>query len=283
MLKLIVNADDFGFSENVNYGIIKSFREGIVTSTSVMPNGKAFNHAVELAKRNLELDVGIHLTLTGEKPILLPNRVSSLVNNEGKFLHHARHFSEKYFLHKIDLDEVNDELDAQINTALNSGLQISHIDSHQHVHMLPKILKIVLNFSRKYKIPFVRFPKEHLKFSSNGNHKISGVLKVKLLNALCNVSKNAIPSGVDYFTGFFFDGNLNEGHLMETLKKLPSKGTCELMCHPGLTEGKQTYKNSSYHSEQETNGLISQRILDFLSKKEIELISFKKIYSPKFS
>ncbi len=275
MLSLIVNADDFGFSETVNDGIIKSFKEGIVRSTSIMANGKAFGQAVELAKESPGLDLGIHLTLVKEKPTLPLNQVTSLINDEDGFMNHAMTFARKYYLNKINLEEIRSELDSQINIVLKQGLQISHMDSHQHVHMFPSILKIVLEFSKRYKIPFIRFPKEHFVFSNNNKNAVSKNIKVKLLNFLCGINKGKISYRTDYFTGFYFDGDLNEKNLLRTLEKLPIDGTCELMCHPGQEDKGE---GVSYHTGQETQALMSQEIRDFIFKTKIQLTSFKELY-----
>jgi len=278
MPKLIVNADDFGFSEKTNDGIVESNKRGIVTSTSIMANGEAFEHAVALAKKNPDLDLGIHLTLVGETPILPLNRVASLVNHEGRFLQHARSFAWRYFLGKINFSEVRAELDSQMNTVLSHGLKISHIDSHQHVHMLPKILNIVLELSFKYNIPFIRFPKEYFTFSNEGKSTLGRAIKTKVLNSLCYVSRRKIVSKTDCFTGFYFDGDINEKNLLKILEKLPADNVCELMCHPGL-ERKMAMEDFSYHSGQETDALTSQKVINFISQREIELISFKELHS----
>lgn len=274
MLELIVNADDFGFSEKTNEGIVKTYKRGIVTSTSIMANGEAFEHAIELAKKNPDLDLGIHLTLVGEKQILPLNKVPSLVNNEGEFLQHARSFAWRYFLGGINYDEVRAECDLQISTVLSCGLQISHIDSHQHVHMLPRILDIVMELSDKYDIPFIRFPREYFTFFKDNKSQLSKVAKVRFLNFLCSVSRRKFSSTADYFTGFYFDGDLDKKNLRVILENLPESGVCELMCHPGEEE---KHGNLSYHTSVETETLTNQEILNFISEKKIRLTSFKKL------
>ena len=83
MSKLIVNADDFGYCEAVNYGIISAHRNGIVTSTTIMANMPGFDHAVNLLKKNKDIGCGVHMTLSCNKP--LNNKFKSLVDENGMF------------------------------------------------------------------------------------------------------------------------------------------------------------------------------------------------------
>ena len=112
MLKLVTNADDFGLSEKVNEAILKSFRYGILRSTSLMANGKSFDHAVGIIRSNPDLDIGIHLTLVEEKPILNSEQVQSLLTDKKHFNKCAIDFTKKYFSEKISLEEVRKELTA---------------------------------------------------------------------------------------------------------------------------------------------------------------------------
>ena len=90
MLHLIVHADDLGLSEKTNEGILKAYRDGIVTSASIMANGTAFEHAVEICRENRPLDVGVHLTLVEELPVISREQVSSMVDRQGKMCGHAK-------------------------------------------------------------------------------------------------------------------------------------------------------------------------------------------------
>ena len=144
MKKLVVNADDFGLSIKVNEGILCAHQNGILTSTSIMANGMAFQHAVDTWKSNPTLDVGIHLTLVGEKPLLNPDVIPDLVNKKGICHQHAKDFVMKYMMGKISQKQIYQELEAQVVKVLDQGIVISHVDSHQHIHMLPQILSVVI-------------------------------------------------------------------------------------------------------------------------------------------
>lgn len=141
MSKLIINADDFGFSKSVNYGIIDSYREGILTSTTLMANTPAFEHAVELAKENPGLGVGVHLVLTFSKPLIKNAR--TIVDKNGNFYKAFVYGTEKI---EIDEQELYNEWDEQIQKVIESGIKPTHLDAHQHSNTYSeKHLKIFLN------------------------------------------------------------------------------------------------------------------------------------------
>ena len=144
MKKLIVNADDFGSHELVNSAVEDAFNNGICRSASLMAGGKFFNHAVEIAKAHKDLGVGIHFTLVKGSPVLPPSEIKSLVNSSGDFYDDFSFFVKRYLTGRINFDEVRAELSAQARKIENSELKISHFDSHQHLHVLPKILPRLL-------------------------------------------------------------------------------------------------------------------------------------------
>ncbi len=186
MLKLMIHADDFGMSEKINAGIIEAHKNGIVTSTSIMANGKAFKNAVEIAKNNPSLDLGIHLTLIEEEPILPPGEIKTLLNSEMKFFQDSTMFTKQYISRKIDFNEVKKELEKQICMVLDQGLKITHFDSHNHMHMLPKILKKTIELAKKYNIPAIRFPKENFRFFMLRNiNSYFRTFQMIVLNTIC--------------------------------------------------------------------------------------------------
>ncbi len=160
MIQLIVNADDFGFSSGVNYGIIDSHLNGIVNSATMMMNMEGTEQAIQLVKEHPSLQVGIHLVLTCGKPLL--QDVSSLTNEEGFFHSLSELHSKK---ETIRLEEVEREWTAQIEKFLSSGVPLTHMDSHHHVHTIGELLPVVQRLSKKYNLP-VR---------ANGLEQIQGV------------------------------------------------------------------------------------------------------------
>jgi len=278
LVNLIVNADDFGISEKVNEGIFLAHTKGILTSTSLIANGIAFNHALNVYKATPTISVGVHLTLVEEKPLSNPRQIKSLIGKNGKFHHSATNFAKKYVLGHICFKEVYQELEAQILKINDSGLPISHLDSHQHVHMLPKIFSISTQLAKKYKIPAIRMPyeKPH-SFMVKRLTMLERFLQLLVLNFFCRLNKINDLEFPNHFFGFFYSGNLNYKHLQTTLRKLPSNGLCEIICHPGIYDPDNRYTHWGYHWSDELEALVNPKILDFINNKNIRLVSYRHL------
>ena len=156
MKYLIINADDFGLDETVNIGIIQGHTAGAITSTSIMPSGKAFAHAITLAAANPQLGIGVHLTLVGEKPVCNPKIVPSLVDEDGFLPAQYPQFLLHYLFGDIQLADIRRELTAQVQKVADSGIHITHLDSHQHLHIMPGIMNITLDIARTFGIKAIR-------------------------------------------------------------------------------------------------------------------------------
>ncbi|PGL71598.1 chitin disaccharide deacetylase [Bacillus sp. AFS055030] len=156
MTKLIVNADDFGYSKGVNYGIIEAHLNGIVNSATMMMNMYAVEHGVELAKLHPTLGLGVHLVLTAGKPLL--TNLQTIVDQSGDFLKNSYWYNNPV----IKVEEVEKEWDAQIQKFLSYGLNPSHLDSHHHVHMIPILHPVIAKLSQKYDLPVRISPKNRI-------------------------------------------------------------------------------------------------------------------------
>ena len=278
MYRLIVHADDLGLSERVNEGIIQAHRHGILTSTSLIANGPAFEQAVQICRAVPTLDVGIHLTLVEEPPLLSVAAVPSLVGAAGKLHPHARVFTKKYFRGQIQLREVRDELEAQIKMVMSHGISISHLDSHQHVHMLPDVLRITVELAKAYGIPAIRLPYEKVQlYMLEGTRAVSRICQLLVLNTFCRLGRQAIPLRTDYFHGLFFGGHLHNHNLQQLLRYLPSTGTGELMCHPGVDDLDTHYGHWGYHWSDELAALIDPEVAELLRQKGVQLISYRQL------
>lgn len=146
--KLIVNADDFGYSIGTNLGIVDCYNRGILTSTTIMPAMPGFDHAVGLAKENPGLGVGVHLTLTAGRPLLSGYRTLTL--EDGSFPRKPYYLDEET---EIDLDEVEREWTAQIERVLAAGVKPDHLDSHHHIHTYKGIEEVFYELARRYDLP----------------------------------------------------------------------------------------------------------------------------------
>jgi predicted glycoside hydrolase/deacetylase ChbG (UPF0249 family) len=213
MIKLIINADDFGYSRGVNYGIMDCHLFGIVNSTTIMMNMEGTEHAIELAKKNPSLQVGIHLVLTCGKPLL--QDVPSLIDEKGDFKTLAALNSKD-----ICLSELEKEWTAQIESFIRSGLKPNHFDSHHHVHTIEEFLPVVQKLAKKFNLP-VRL---------NG---LNGIEGVEGYSDICLFDFYGPTATADYFD--------------KLSKKDLDEKTVEIMCHPAYMDN-LLLSGSSYNT-----------------------------------
>ena len=278
--RLIVHADDFGLSERVNEGIVDVHRDGVLTSTSVIASGPAFEHAIALSRATPTLDIGVHLTLVEEEPVAAANVIPTLLDSNGRFYCDAGTFMKRYLLGAISIDEIGRELDAQIGKVIAHGVKVTHVDGHQHLHMVPGIRRIVGGLARKYAIPSIRYPKETLQlYMLHERESLVRVPQLLVLNTFCTFARTADAKRPDHFCGFFYGGRLTKDNLMRTLRHLPSSGTSELMCHPGLSDPDSRYAHWGYHWKDEHDALIDPEVKDYLNGNGIRLISYADLYT----
>jgi len=147
MIKVLVNADDFGFSRGVNYGIMDCHKYGLVNSATMMMNAAATEHGIEIAKELPALKVGVHLVLTWGRP--LSSNVASLVDDNGNFKKQQAVYETP---NAINLVELEREWTAQIEQFIQSGLEPTHFDSHHHVHGITEFYPVVKKLSDRYQL-----------------------------------------------------------------------------------------------------------------------------------
>lgn len=281
MKKLIINADDFGLHRTVNEAVIVGYKNGCLTSTSIIPSGKAFDEAVQLAVKNPGLGIGVHLTLVAEAPVCDPDSIPSLVSKDGLFHRHYPQFFVKYFLGKINLDEVRRELMAQVDKVIKTGLPITHIDSHQHLHIIPGILDIVIDIAKTYRIRAVRIPDEPYFFIGGYPFSFFRIVARAGLTFLARlarvkVKKNglAVPG---HFFGMLAGGNLQEKYLYNIINQMP-EGVSEIMMHPAVdSKVLQNIYKWHYNWENELKALTSNNIAKLIESKKIRLVSFGEL------
>jgi predicted glycoside hydrolase/deacetylase ChbG (UPF0249 family) len=223
---LIVNADDFGFTRDVNAGIIEAHVNGILTATTLMANGGAFEDAVALARKYPSLDVGCHLVLVGGRFISEPER--SLPRNVKELL-------AALALGRMPVER---ELDRQIARIVEAGLRPTHLDTHKHTHLLPPVLEAVAKLSRKYGIPWIRRPFDYPLHT--GAVPLPRRLMGRSLGFLRSRFHRVLSSHgcrtTDHFAGFGLTGHLRTQELIQLLSQLPP-GSTEFMTHPGHCTG----------------------------------------------
>lgn len=281
MKRLIVNADDFGLHSAVNQGIIEGYEKGCIRSTSFVAAGFAAEDAANLARMNLGLGVGIHLTLVAERPVLPPSQVPSLIGENGHLLADHTAFIRRYMLGGIRMEELYAECEAQILLARKMGVHLTHIDSHQHLHVLPHVIQVVLALAKQYGFTKMRLPAEPFLFTGGYPTSVGRyIAKCGLTSCTC-IAKNAIHraeiSTPDFFFGMLAGGHLYTQHFLTILRALPD-GVSEIMVHPGKDNRVlDDIYHWNYHWEEELASVTSTEALKLIEEQQVRLISYEEL------
>ncbi|MGB8352451.1 MAG: ChbG/HpnK family deacetylase [Chthoniobacteraceae bacterium] len=282
--EVIFNADDFGLCKSINAGVVRSHEQGVVKSASIMVTGEAFGDAADYALENKTLDIGLHLALCDGRPVCSPGEIPSLVRSDGRFCADHKAFVKRYFTGGIDLGEVEKEFRAQLKKAQDAGLQISHIDSHQHLHALPGILKIVIRLAKEHGIAAIRYPDE--RDASIILNLIDGrlvrTLQRVMLSMVCRAGRHElVHSGLastDNFLGVMEAGRWSDSSLRDSLAAL-RPGVTEICCHPRSEPATEAGYDWGYDHKAELAALTSARVKHLIGEQNVELTSFRDCFT----
>jgi predicted glycoside hydrolase/deacetylase ChbG (UPF0249 family) len=254
--------------------------------------GAALADALERARRLPELGVGLHLTLVGERPLCRPEEVPSLVDRDGQFLPGYRAFLARYLRGGIRRRDLLREFRAQAAALAALGRPLDHLDSHQHLHLLPGLLSPALALAREHGIRWVRAPR------SLGGHRALGVgcrdrtrhptpntqrplAERRMFGAACawaraQVSRAGLPL-LDGSLGFDCAGHLSSVYLLDRIPHLPP-GVTELICHPGDgdPETQERYAAWGYAWGTELQALTDPAVREALDRAGARLACFSE-------
>lgn len=266
--RLVVVADDFGFTCDVNEGIIEAHTRGIVRATSLLATGAAFQHAIELARRHPTLEIGAHLALVGLPSARdgqpLPPTIAALL----------RALAQRRL-------RIYDELAAQLERCLAAGIHPTHLDTHKHTHLIPSVLDAVLRLAREHGIRWIRRPFD---WAWKGEPDLPR--RVRLARAMLRLLRPAFDRKLaragcrtaDRFTGIGLTGRLDTRALLSLIRALPG-GTTELMCHPGRcgAELRQARTRLKESRERELEALTAPEVLGALNTLGVRLSGWREL------
>jgi chitin disaccharide deacetylase len=288
--RLIVNADDFGFTAGVNRAIVEAHTHGIVTSSTLMANGRAFEDAVCLAKSVPRLSVGCHVVLIDGEPVLdaklLPS-ITSAHSTGDRFRDRLQFFAARALAGRLDSGEIEAEASAQIRKLQSAGVGVSHLDTHKHTHLFPAVLRPLLRAARACGVRAIRNP-----FGPRKPLKSSELLarpslwtryaEVRILRTLASTFRDSArredlltPDGT---LGIVVTGALDE-QLFGGIAAIVPEGTWEFVCHPGYNDDdlKSAKTRLRASRENELRVLTMPQARELLLRQGIDLISYREL------
>jgi hopanoid biosynthesis associated protein HpnK len=284
MLRLIVNADDFGLTSGVNRAILECHTDGIVTSSTLMATGPAFAEAVQIARVTPALKVGCHVTLVDGNPVLGANVPSLLDGNSGGLRTAFSSFALASLSGRLSARDIEAEATAQIRKLQEAGISVTHFDTHKHVHLFPRVLKPLLQAAKACGVSAVRNPFGPVRILDLRAQPRSWKrwTQVGMLNSFSGKFRRAVAkSGLhttDGTIGVVGTGSMTAELFQLLLKTIPS-GTWEFVCHPGyLDTDLHAAKTRLLESrEVERQMLTASNMRNFLRSQNIELISYGEL------
>lgn len=279
--QLIINADDLGLSEEVSLGIEQSYTTGVVSSASLMANMPGFDEGVQVALRNPDLGIGVHLNLIRGKPITSVDDAFPLLAN-GKFIDNIFHIG-RLSANPDYLRAAENEYRAQIEKILDSGVKPDHLDFEKHHGIWKSLYTVADRLAKEYKLAIrsysepLFFVMQNLPFA--GYNKFWNSLHLKFYNTFWH--RGFTSPSPDYFFGQTHIGEINKSYLLSLIKNLPA-GISELMTHPGhnsITGNVEKAIGKSWITdkrEEELKALTDSEVIEKLDESGIEVTTFKE-------
>jgi hopanoid biosynthesis associated protein HpnK len=287
--RLIVNADDFGFTAGINRAIVEAHTHGIVTSSTLMANGRAFEDAVRSATTIPRLSVGCHVVLIDGEPVLNADLSSLTTADSGgvRFRDGLKSFAVRALTGHLNPREIEAEASAQIRKLQSAGVSVSHVDTHKHTHLFPSVLRPLLSAARACGVRAVRNPfgpRKPLKSSEllTRPNLWTRYAEVRILRTLADKFREAAKrEGVvtpDGTLGVVVTGALDE-ELFRAIAAVIPDGTWEFVCHPGYNDDdlKSAKTRLRQSRETELHVLTMPEAGELLLSQGIALISYNDL------
>lgn len=272
--RVIVNADDLGWSAGVTDGILLAHRDGIVTSTTLAVNMPDAERAATLVGAEPALGVGIHLNVCQGRPV--SNAGARLAGRDGLMRSTGPGLIARCLLRPWVLSAVLAECEAQIRWALDHGLRPTHLDSHRHVHAFPPLFAGVVRQARRHRIPFVRWPRETLPGHDWPQPPQRQARTARLLRAMCALSTltGRALRPTEGTWGIAHTGSITEAWLIHAAQAA-SEGVTEIMTHPGLSHDLDRQDTRLLASRQmELEALCSPAVRNAFADHHLDLIHY---------
>lgn len=276
MKQLIVNGDDFGLSPEVNAGILRAHREGILTTTSLMVAEPAAEAAARAARENPKLDVGLHVVVCMGHSVTAAERMGGAVDASGRFPDNPVIAGMRWFFDRDVRTYLRAEIRAQIDRHLELVGYLNHIDGHLNFHVHPTIADILVELAVEYKVPCLRLPAEPvgITLGQRRDHLARKVVESVIFRSLSRRARRMMREhglkSTDRLFGLHQSGHLDEDYVLGLIERL-GEGTTELYFHPAADLGGTP---PPAEAQLEVKILTSPRVRDALEARGVELVTF---------
>jgi hopanoid biosynthesis associated protein HpnK len=277
--RLIVNADDFGLSREVNAGLVRAHREGILTSASLMVAEPAAPEAAQFARENPNLDVGLHVVVCKGRSVLGAARLGRAVSASGEFIDKPVTAGMRYYFDKSIRAAMTDELRAQVERHLELVGYLNHIDGHLNLHVHPLFADILVDLAVEYKVPCIRLPRERvmttlrLRRDHAARKLVESVMFKTLSRRTSRMMRERGLKSTDELFGLHQSGHLSEQYVVGVLDRIRD-GSTEIYFHPAADIGGVP---PAAAAQREVEILTSARVRNAIERRGIALTTFAEL------
>jgi chitin disaccharide deacetylase len=264
---LILSADDFGLSLEVNEAIERAHRDGMLGAASLMVAAPATNDAVRRAHAVPALRVGLHVVLVNGRPLLHAEKVPDLVDRNGEFLSDLGRAGVRFFFRPGARRQLEAEIRAQFEAFARTGLALDHVNAQNHMHVHPTVLSIILKVGRAYGMRAVRIPRE----PGDAAFLIPWLALMRARLHRAGVTTN------DNVLGIRYSGHMTKDRVLAMLHQLPP-GVNEMYFHPatGPWPGIDP-QIADYDFAGELDALTSPEVREALASSNVRITSYSQL------
>lgn len=283
MKQLIITSDDFGLSSGVNRAVEQAWRDGLLTCASIMPGGNAFDEAIEIARRNPGLQVGLHLTLVQGRAVLAQEEIPGLVDSRGNFSDNPVAAGMRYYFRAELRSQLKREIEAQITRVRAAGLPLSHIDGHLNIHLHPTVFSLLAELMPRYGITSMRLSRERLSHNLRFDRQrvVGKAVERVIFGALAAHARPELDRlGIRYAAevkGVLNSGSMTEGYILNILDGLED-GLTEIYFHPGcLPDAEITRRMPDYRHSDELAAITSPAVRQKLKALQVTVRNYSGV------
>lgn len=282
MIRLIVNGDDFGSSSGVNHGVIRAYQEGILTSCSLMVGEAGFEEAVRMVGDAGGPAVGLHVTAVQGSSVLKPSEIPTIVDGEGRFSSDPVKAGLAYFFSRQARAELADEIRAQFERFLSSGLTLSHVDSHTHLHLHPVLFDIMVGLCREFGVRRMRIPEDDPVLSTGRPAGFSPqqrgavlLFRVFTRRMKVNLAREGFAFPQRVF-GHLLTGRIDKAYVLHIIDHIP-EGDFEIYFHPEMPRVNGAGDAARRQRYREFNLLLDPEVKARIHRRSIQLIHYGQL------
>jgi hopanoid biosynthesis associated protein HpnK len=281
--KIIITGDDFGLALPVNEAIVQAHQKGVLTTASLMVGARFSQDAVERARQQPSLKVGLHLTLVEGTPVLSPEQIPDLVDAGGSFSIHLARTGFRFFFYPGIRKQLENEIRAQFEAFRRTGLALDHVNAHNHMHLHPTILRLILKIGKEYGLKAVRLPNEPPVRSWKaartlpGSRLVSWIFLCPWIYLMKSLLDRAHMRYNDFLLGMTDSGSMTLDLATRFVRNLP-QGATEFCFHPATRRCWEIDRTMpGYRHEEEFRALTSETLRGVLQTTGVHTIAFSDL------